>query len=56
MGINWFEKAKEGYEYGAYTKETLKAWVTRGKITPAQYEEITGEPYQTEQTQSGGEE
>lgn len=46
MGIDWFKKAKEGYNDGAYTKDTLKNWVLKGKITPAQYEEITRERYE----------
>lgn len=45
MGINWFKKAQEGYKDGVYTNETLKNWVVKNKITPEQYEEITGESY-----------
>ena len=30
---------------GYYTKEQVRVFVERGKITAAQYEEITGEPF-----------
>lgn len=40
-----FEKIKGYYDGGYWTKEQVAAAVTFKKITPAQYEEITGEPY-----------
>ena len=43
--INWFEKVKRYYDKGLYTNEQVKIFVQGGKITEAQYEEITGEPY-----------
>lgn len=43
--MDWFGIAKRYYEQGRYTKENVKLFVQTGKITPAQYEEITGEPY-----------
>ncbi|MFU1797838.1 XkdX family protein [Paenibacillus azoreducens] len=33
------------YEKGWATKEQLKKYVQFGKITPAEYETITGAPY-----------
>lgn len=41
----YFEKAKEKYDSGAWTKAMLKVLVAKGKITEAEYEEITGQTY-----------
>lgn len=38
-----FEKIKRYYEEGLWTKEMVSNAVIKGKITPAQYQEITGE-------------
>ncbi len=40
-----FEKIKKWYERGMWTKRMVGDAVKKGKITPAQYEEITGEEY-----------
>lgn len=40
-----FEKIKRWYEAGIWTKRMVADAVRKGKITAAQYEEITGEPY-----------
>ena len=42
---SWFEKIKYYYEHGLWTKEMVRNAVTMGKITPAEFEIITGEPY-----------
>ena len=53
--MSLFEKLKSRYEKGWITKETLRGFVLiefkrPGKgITPEQYEEITGEPYEVEE-------
>lgn len=53
--MDLFEKLKSRYEKGWITKETLRGYVLiemkrPGKgITPEQYEEITGEPYEVEE-------
>ena len=39
-----FEKCERAYAIGA-TKEQLKVWVVAGRITAAEYEEITGDVY-----------
>lgn len=39
-----FEKCQRAYKIGA-TKEQLQIWVMAGRITPEEYEEITGEVY-----------
>lgn len=39
-----FEKCKRAYAIGA-TKDQLKVWVAAGRITEAEYAEITGETY-----------
>lgn len=41
-----FEKIKKYYEDKFWTKKMVKNAVVKGKITPEEYEEITGEPYQ----------
>lgn len=41
----FFEKAKDYYERGLWSKAQLRALVTKGKLTAGEYEEITGEQY-----------
>ena len=41
-----FEKVKEYYDKGLWTKEMVANAVVKGWITAAEYEEITGEPFQ----------
>lgn len=43
--MNWFKIVKDAYDAGTYTKENVRVFVVKGKITAAQYEEITGEAY-----------
>lgn len=45
MRSKMFEKIKGWYETGAWPKSWVYNAVGKGKITPAEYEEITGEPY-----------
>ena len=40
-----FAKIKKFYDKGLYTKAMVADFVTKGVITPAQYEEIVGEPW-----------
>ena len=40
-----FEKVKKFYDLGLYSKEQVAAFVAKGKLTAAQYAEITGEAY-----------
>lgn len=40
-----FKIVKRYYDKGIYTKENVAVFVSAGKITPEQYEEITGEEY-----------
>lgn len=42
---NWFEKIKDFYERGLWTKEMVRNAVIKGKITADEYELITGEKY-----------
>ena len=42
-----FEKIKKWYDLGLWTKEMVHNAVPK-LITPEQYEEITGEPYEGE--------
>lgn len=39
------ESLKRLYKAGRLTKEQIAERVTKGTITPAEYEYITGEPY-----------
>ena len=41
-----FKKIKRWYEQGLWTKEMVANAVKKGVLTPAQYEEITEEPYE----------
>ena len=41
----YYQKAKEKYESGAWTKAMLKVLVEKGKLTAAEYKQITGEEY-----------
>jgi uncharacterized XkdX family phage protein len=40
-----YEMVKRNYERKLWSKAMVKAAVKKGVITPAQYEEITGEVY-----------
>lgn len=40
-----FETIKYNYDRGLWSKSMVKTAVRKGIITPAQYEEIVGEPY-----------
>ncbi|MCY8934329.1 XkdX family protein [Bacillus atrophaeus] len=46
--IDWFSRIKKFYNEGLWTKEMVHDVVAVGRITPEQYEEITGEPYKLE--------
>lgn len=39
-----FERVKNFYDLGLYTKAQVAMFVQKGKLTPAEYQEITGEP------------
>jgi uncharacterized XkdX family phage protein len=41
-----YEKYKKRYERGGCTKEQLHRLTELGVLTPEEYEEITGDPYQ----------
>lgn len=43
--MDWVNTVKTYYDGGFYTKEQVAIFVQKGKITPAQYEEITGDVY-----------
>ncbi|WP_144666565.1 XkdX family protein [Bacillus altitudinis] len=43
--MNWFAIIKKFYADGDWAKEQVASAVVMKKITPEQYEEITGEPY-----------
>jgi uncharacterized XkdX family phage protein len=45
MALDWYAVIKRYYERGYYTNDDVKIFVQVGKITPEQYQEITGEPY-----------
>ena len=41
-----FERIKRFYDGGLWTKAMVRDAVVKGVITPAQYEEITGDVYE----------
>lgn len=43
--MDWFQTVKNFYDSGLYTKDQVKVFVVKGKITPEQYEQITGDTY-----------
>jgi uncharacterized XkdX family phage protein len=43
--MDWFKTIKDYYDTGRYTKEQVAVFVVKGKITAAQYQEITGDVY-----------
>ena len=43
-----FEKIKKYFDLGLYSRDQVAAFVLKGKITPAQYEAITGDPWRGE--------
>lgn len=43
--MTWFERIKGFYERGFWTLEMVQDGVRVGKITPQEYEVITGEEY-----------
>ncbi|AVM24320.1 MULTISPECIES: XkdX family protein [Bacillus] len=45
MDINWYELIKSFYDEGSWSKERVYNTVAAGRITPEQYEQITGEQY-----------
>ena len=40
-----FNIVKRYYDEGIYTKDDVKKFVEKGKLTPEEYKEITGEKY-----------
>jgi len=43
--LDWFTIVKRHYDAGRYDVADVAVFVRAGKITPEQYEQITGEPY-----------
>lgn len=44
-----YQTIKRNYDKGLWSAAMVKMAVRKGIITKAQYQEITGEPYETEQ-------
>lgn len=40
-----FDRIKDWYEAGVWSRKRVHDAVAKGKITPVEYEEITGEVY-----------
>ena len=45
MTTTWFDRIKDFYDRGLWTKEMVRNAVVKGKITVEEYELITGEAY-----------
>jgi uncharacterized XkdX family phage protein len=43
--MDWFKFIKDNYDSGNYTKDNVKVFVVKGKITADQYKTITGDDY-----------
>jgi uncharacterized XkdX family phage protein len=43
--MDWFNVVKGYYDDGYYTKDNVKMFVEKAKITEIEYEQITGEAY-----------
>lgn len=43
--MDWFSSIKYFYDKGLWTKKQVHDVVAVGRITPEQYEDITGDPY-----------
>ena len=41
-----FKTIRKYYRMGLYNDEQVAEFVRKGKITPEEYEEITGKPYE----------
>lgn len=46
MSTVFYEMAKKNYAAGLWTLTMLKRFVQLGRITAAEYTDITGEPYE----------
>ncbi|MED1419009.1 XkdX family protein [Bacillus smithii] len=46
--LDWYASIKLYYEHDLWTKGRVWDAVSKGKITPEQYTEITGDQYPTE--------
>ena len=46
MASTYFELVKRKYDNGEWTDKMLRALVKAGRITAAEYEQITGEKYE----------
>jgi len=44
--VDWFAIVKRHYDAGRYKMADVAVFVVAGKITPEQYETITGQEYQ----------
>lgn len=44
--MDWFTIVKRHYDAGRYSKADVAVFVQAGKITPEQYQTITGEEYE----------
>lgn len=42
----WYTAAKRYYDMGIYSKEQVALFVVKGRITEAEYKEITGEDFE----------
>lgn len=43
--MDWFKTISDFYKSGYYTDDQVKVFVAKSKITPDQYQQITGEVY-----------
>jgi len=46
MATSYFKTVKRYYDKGIYDNDSVAKFVKAGKLTPEEYEQITGEPYE----------
>lgn len=43
--MDWFKTISDYYKAGFYNDSQVRVFTIKGKITPEQYQQITGQPY-----------
>lgn len=49
MAASYYKTVKRYYDKGIYDNEDVALFVRAGRLTPEEYERITGEPYEEEE-------
>lgn len=49
MAASYYKTVKRYYDKGIYDNDDVALFVRAGRLTPEEYERITGEPYEEEE-------